>query len=191
MSTSSADLFDDPNWGGSPSRGVGNLQHMGVRIERGAGWTYFGWSAMLLLIWLFLTFAPIWHRSELSDVQYERVPLQWTEYVQIFTGSLLVAAFYGCFTLVFLLNRKRKGRMSIVFASCAVVLGFLSWFLAVVSLTFAHADCANDCVSYIPDLAASATIEALLLPFGLVPPTAFLIAVIVGRALQRQLPTNV
>ncbi|WP_345764218.1 hypothetical protein [Diaminobutyricibacter sp. McL0608] len=159
---------------------------MGVKIERAAGWSYFGWSAVLLLTWLFLTFAPIWHRSELSDIQYERVPLQWTEYVQIFTGSLLVAAIYGCFTLLFLLNRNRMGRMSIAFAGCAVLLGFLSWFLAVVSLTLAHADCANDCVSYIPDLAASATIEALLLPFALIPPAVFLIAVIVGRILQRR-----
>lgn len=159
---------------------------MGVKIERAAGWVYFGWSALVLLTWLLITYGPFWHRNDLPGSEAETIPLHWFEYVQIFLGSLLVAAFYGCFTLIFLLNRRRAGGMSIVFVSGAVVIGFLSWILGVVSLTLAHADCADDCVAYIPDLAATQTIEALLLPFALVPPAAFLIVVLAGRVRQRR-----
>ncbi|WP_431278347.1 hypothetical protein [Leifsonia poae] len=159
---------------------------MGVRIERSAGWIYFCWSAGVLVTWLLITFGPFWHRTELSDREYDSVPLHRSEYVQIFLGSLLVAALYGCVTLVFLLSRKRTGRMSIVFATAAVVIGWLSWILTVISLSFAHSDCANDCVAYIPNQAATRTIEALLLPFALIPPVAFLAAVIAGRVVERR-----
>lgn len=159
---------------------------MGIAIERRAGWIYFGWSAVVLLTWGYLTFGPgVWHRDLFVSAEQD-VPLQWFEYVQMFLGALVVAAIYGSVTLVFLLVRKRTGRMSITFISFAVFIGLMSWLLGIFSNALEHIDCADDCAPYIPDQAATATLDALLLPFALIPPVAFLLVVIAARILQRR-----
>ncbi len=106
--------------------------------------------------------------------------------MQIFLGSLLVAAIYGCVSLVFLLNRKRAGGIPIVFVSFAVVIGALSWILGIFSNAVGHIDCADSCAAYIPDRAATQRLDSLLLPFAMLVPLAFLIVVIVGRVLERR-----
>lgn len=160
---------------------------MGVRIERVSGWAYVGWSAAVLLVWVFVDNGPFWHRDVFVLAEQE-IPLQWYEYVGILLGGLVVAAVYGCLTLIFLLNRGRAGGIPIVWASFAVVLGLVSWVLGVFANAVAHMDCGDHCVAYIPDSQATSALNALLLVFALVPPAAFLIAVVVGRVLRRPLP---
>ncbi len=156
---------------------------MGVRIERAAGWAYAGWSVIVLLVWLFVEYGPFWHRDVLAE---QDVPLQWYEYVGNVASSLLLAALYGCVTLVFLLNRRRASGIPIVFASFAVVIGGIALLFGVIGNALAHMDCGDHCVAYIPDADATTALNLALLVCAVLPPAAFLIAVIAGRVIGRR-----
>ncbi len=157
------------------------LAAMGVRLERAAGWGYLAWSATVALVWLLLGYGPFWHRDVMVMDQQD-IPLQWYEYVQILLGQLLLAAIYGCFTLIFLLNRRRRGGIPLVWVSFALVIGVMSWGLGVFSNSLAHMDCANRCAAYIPDEAATTVMNQSLLVCALLPPLTLLVLVLVGRA---------
>jgi len=158
---------------------------MGVRIERAAGWAYASWSVIVLLVWLFVEYGPFWHRDVFVLAEQD-VPLQWYEYVGNVASSLLLAALYGCVTLVFLLNRRRAAGIPIVFASFAVVIGGIALLFGVIGNALAHMDCGDHCVAYIPDADATTALNLALLVCAVLPPAAFLIAVIAGRVIGRR-----
>ena len=172
---------------GGESAPLVTLAAMGVRLERAAGWGYFAWSATALLAWLLIGYGPFWHRDIMIQEQQD-IPLQWYEYVEILLGGLLLAAIYGCFTVIFLLNRRRRGGIPLVYAGFALVIGVISWAFGAFANMLAHMDCGNDCVAYIPDEAATTVLNQLLLVFAVAPPTLLLVLVLVGRSRRRREP---
>ena len=57
---------------------------------------------------------------------------------------------------------------------------------SVIGNALAHMDCGDHCVAYIPDADATTALNTALLVCAVLPPAAFLIAVIAGRVIGRR-----
>lgn len=132
---------------------------------------YFGVSVVIILINLFFTYGPMWHR-DITVLSQQEIPLQPLEYFGKFFSYIMPGAIYGLFALIPLIRLRMGLVVKEGFFTGAIAVGSVFVFALMVDsrIDFSRIDCASSCVAYIPSHFSTVAMEFGALLFTFVTP---------------------